>query len=352
MTVAAETKSPDVPRTWPDRVLAALPLATVFTLFALLYAAESWAHKAPWIFFDELYYARLSRQIAGLGEGPGGPFSFEGLYPFWIAPAWLIEDTHTAYATAKYIGALTMTAACVPAYLLARALVSRPLALFVSAATVAVPAMFYTSTLMQETLAYPYAILCFFLIVRALTTPSPAWVGGAVAASAVAPLVRTELLVIPAAFALAAAGFAVTGERARRRWSGSSVWLKAGAAAGVIAAAALFGALALPVSSTWSAAIRHPVAMIEYARSGAASLTIGLGILPAIAGMAALIRPRGAQRLAPARAFAALFAAAAAGFLLSTAAKGVGLGGGANAIEERNLIYLAPLLLTGTALWL
>ena len=92
--------------------------------------------------------------------------------------------------------------------------------------------------------------------------------------------------------------------------------------------------------------------MISYARSGAASVVIGLAVLPAVAGLAALVRPRG-ERLSPARrAFVCLFVSATAGFLLYTAAKGVYFGPLSNPIEERNLIYLVPLLLAGTAIWL
>ena len=92
--------------------------------------------------------------------------------------------------------------------------------------------------------------------------------------------------------------------------------------------------------------------MISYARSGAASVVIGVAILPAIAAMAALVQPRGARGTREQKAFACLFVAAAAGFLLYTAAKGVYLGPVANLIEERNLIYLVPLFLAGTAVWL
>ncbi|MCR6679326.1 hypothetical protein NVV43_28085, partial [Escherichia marmotae] len=80
---------------------------------------------------------------------------------------------------------------------------SRPAAVFAAVATVTVPALSYTSTLMTETLAYPYATLCFFLFVKWFAVRSRGWGAAVVAAALVAPLVRRELAVIPAAFAAA-----------------------------------------------------------------------------------------------------------------------------------------------------
>jgi hypothetical protein len=165
-------------------------------------------------------------------------------------------------------------------------------------------------------------------------------------ATILAPVVRKELAVIPAAFAAAALAFFGVPwlGRSRRRWAIAAVATVAGLA---------FCAWALTfVSTTWSEAAGHPLKMIAYARSGAASVVIGLAILPAIAGLAALVRPRDEESTPARRAFVCLFVTASAGFLLYTAAKGVYFGPLSNPVEERNLIYLVPLLLAGTAIWL
>jgi hypothetical protein len=211
---------------------------------------------------------------------------------------------------------------------------------------VAVPALSYASTLMTETIAYPFATLCFFLIVTGLSTRSRGWLGAAAAAAILAPLVRKELAVIPAGFAVAALAFYALPwlDRSRRRWA----WAIGGA---LSALAVLAWALTF-VSTTWSDAAGHPIKMVAYARSGAGSVVVGLGILPAIAGLAALVRPRGERSTPPRRAFVCLFVAVAAGLLLYTAAKGVYFGPLANPVEERNLIYLVPLVFAGTAMWL
>jgi hypothetical protein len=325
------------------RALAALLI--VFAGLLALYVVEAFAHHSPWIFFDELDYAQNSRKIADLGTQSGAkPFSFEGFYPLLIAPAWLADSVQGGYSAAKAIGAVAMTTALFPAYWLARSLtVSRPLALFAAAATASVAAMSYSSSLMTETLAYPYATLCFFLIVKALAVRSRAWIAGAVVASILAPVVRKELSVIPAAFAVAAIVL-VAGPRLRRRW----------AAAGLGAVALLaFLAWALTlVSTTWSKGIADPLGMVDYGRKGAGVVVVGAAVLPAIAGLAALVRPRDEPRMPARRAFVAIFGAAATGFLLYTAAKGVYFGASGNPVEERNLIYLYPLLFAGAALWL
>ena len=204
-----------------------------------------------------------------------------------------------------------MTTAVLPAYWLARMLAApRRVALFTAAATAAVPALSYTSSLMTETLAYPYAVLCFALIVRALSSRSTGWVVGAVVAAILAPVVRRELAVIPVAFAAAALAFvavrvawtlvAEVGIRDSRHRRG---------------ARARAGWALKYVSTTWSAAIGNPRAMISYARSGVASVVIGVAILPAIAGLAALVPPRSERRTSERNALACLFVAAAAGFL-------------------------------------
>ena len=332
-----------------SRAARALPLLAVFAGLTALYLVEALLHHSPWIFFDELDYSLNARQIADLGTQPGAkPYHFEGFYPFLIAPAWLASSVHAAYAVSKAIGALTMATVVFPAYWLARTLAaSRPVALFAAAATAAVPAMSYSSSLMTETVAYPYATLCFLLIVKGLSSRSRGWwLAGAATASAVAPLIRKELAVIPAAFAVAALAFFSIPwlGRSRRRWA---------AAALVAAGTLVLLAWALTfASTTWSEAVPHPLKMIAYARSGAASVAVGVAILPAIAGLAVLVRPRG-DRSTPARfAFGCLFVPAATGFLLYTAAKGVYFGPLANPVEERNLIYLVPLLFAGTAVWL
>ena len=364
MSVAAprrEAEAQPLARTSFSRFAAVLPQATVFACLAFLYAWQAWLQASPWIYFDELYYARLARSIAetgwtsGLGGSTGGLgniFGLETLYAFVTAPAWLIDNTRHAYDAAKYVGVLTMTATVFPAYLLARTVAPRRPALFAAVASICIPALSYSSLLMQETLAYPYATLCLYLIVRTLATPTRGWIAGAVVASLIAPLVREELVVLPFVLATAAVVLWIStrGRRLRPR-SSLLFWATAAlAGAGLVVVAHV---VARRVSTDWAIATESPEHILDYTVWAAGALAVGVGVLPALAGLTALVRPRGEAPNAARGAFAAASVASVLGFAIYTGAKGAYLASGfGNPIEERNLIYVAPLLFAGTAVWL
>src|SRR6266540_3383664 len=198
MSVATAHPAP-AERTLVDRLLAAVPLLSIFLWLCIVYAVEAWTHGTPWLFGDELELTQLSRSIAETGHAArrGEPHSFNTLWTYALAPAWFIDDMHAAYAAVKYIAVLVMTATAFPAYGIARLVVGRRPALFVAAASAAIPAVAYSSMVVEEPLAYPYATLCLFLILRVLIAPSRWWVVGAALASAIAPSVRGELAVVP-----------------------------------------------------------------------------------------------------------------------------------------------------------
>src|SRR5207249_7503208 len=86
---------------------------------------------APWIMVDELIYSELAKSFAA-----GGHFlvrdhataAYGVVYPALISPAWAIFDSVPhAYAAAKAIDSVLMSLAAVPAYLLARRVLGRPL---------------------------------------------------------------------------------------------------------------------------------------------------------------------------------------------------------------------------------
>src|SRR5207247_4114255 len=89
----------------------------------------------------------------GLGFGPG--------YPLLSSPAYaLFTDAAHAYAAAKAIGSLVMSLAAVPAYLIARRVLGRPLSVAAAVLAVVIPSMAYTSVLMTENAFYPAFLLC------------------------------------------------------------------------------------------------------------------------------------------------------------------------------------------------
>ena len=339
-----------------DRLYSALPLLLAFVWLSILYGWESWDHGTPWLFGDELQLAQLSRSIAETGSPAlrGAPHGFQSLYAYILAPIWWIDDLHHAYATVKYVGVLMMTASIFPAYALARMLVGKPAALFAGAATASIPALVYSPMLIPEPLAYPYAVLCLWLIVKALVERSRGWIAGAVVASAVAPAVRGELALIPVIFGLAAF-FLCWGSEPMRRWrAGWSRGDWVGLVVLGLGALVVFNTLIGHRSVSWDIATGHyKQRMFEYGLWAAGALTIGLGVLPVVAGLAALVRPPGERGSPALRAFVCVSAASILCFGLYTAVKASYISTVfSTRVVERNLIYVAPVLLIATALWL
>lgn len=353
-----EAAAPAVPaRGWYDRVGAAIPLATAFIWLVFLYAWQSWGHVTPWLFGDELQNAQIQRAIAHTGrpEVLGLPHTMESLYNYVLAPVWWIHDTHTAYSVLKYVNSLVMASVMFPTYALARLLVRKPAALFAGVTAATIPALVYSSFVLEEPAAYPYAALCFWMITRALMLRTRRALALAVVASLVAPLVRGELSMVPALFALAAL-FLWWGSPRARAWRAG--WSRAdwlGAVFLIVGAAIIVNAAIAAHSHQWLIATGYErTRMFRYGLWAAGALTIGLGVLPAVAGLSALFRRRGAPPRGPAeRAFAAVFVSGLVAFGWYTAVKAAYLSVVfSTLVEERNLIYVAPLLLVATAVWL
>ena len=348
---AAAPESP-----WFDRVYRALPLATVFVALLAIYAWQASRHTSPWLFTDELELSQISRAIEATGHGArrGEPYFWQTLYTWLIAPAWAAKSTSTAYAIVKYIGVLVMTLTVVPTYFLARTIVSPRAALFAAAGAAAVPALAYAPMILEEPLSYPYAALAFLAMAMALRRRNVWWIGAAVALSLLGGFVRGELGVLPVVLILAAGLYAITSEAGRRWRSRFTTWDWVGAivlGAGLII---LFSGLVGKFSQSWAIATgNYRGRMIDFGLQAVGSLTIGVGLLPVVAALAALARPRDEERTPELRAFTSLFAAAAIGFGVYTAVKASYLSTVfGTTVQERNLIYLVPLVFVGTALWL
>jgi hypothetical protein len=343
-------------RTLADRVLAAVPLLSIFLWLAIVYVIQAWAHKTPWLFGDELELTQLSRAIADTGHAArrGDPYSFTTLWTYVLAPAWLIDNLHSAYATVKYLTVIVMTATAFPAYGLARLFVGRRPALFVAAASAAIPALGYSSMIVEEPFAYFWSTLALFLILRALITPSRWWIGSAVVASLIAPFVRGELAMIPVVFLLAGVFLFWQSEYVSQWRKSWSAWDWVGFVTLVIGAVVIVSAVLGHRSLEWNYTTRIARGkMLDLTLNAAGALTIGLGVLPVVAGLAALWRAPGEAARRELRIFRSVLLAAIITFGLYTAVKAayVSIKFGTYTYE-RNLIYLAPLLFAGTALWL
>jgi hypothetical protein len=356
MTVATSRARPARDRTLADRFLGVVPLLAIFFWLCVIYAWQAWRHGSPWLFGDELELSQLSRAIAATGHAArrGQPHPFDSLYTYLIAPAWRIHNTQHAYDTIKYLNVLVMSAVAFPTYGIARILTGKGPALFAAAAAAVIPALFYSSLIVEEPLAYPYATLCLFLIINALLRRGRWWWIAAVVASLIAPLVRGELIVIPATFVLGVL-FLVWQSNVSRQWRARWTigdWI--GAAVVVVGAAVLFSALMGHRSYEWLVATGfYKHRMFTLGMRAAGALTIGLGILPVVVGLATLWAPRGERFRIELRVFRCVLLAAVITFGWYTAVKASYLSTSfATVTVERNLMYLAPLFFAATALWL
>jgi hypothetical protein len=337
-----------------DRFLAAIPAAIVVLSVLIFYGVEAWARRTPWIFTDEVEWTDISRAIEATGHAArrGQPTYFKSVYAFFLAPFWAIHSTAAAYAAIKYAQAVLMTLAAVPTYLLAKMLVSKRAAFAVAFLSICIPGMAYAASIEPEVLAYPYYALASWLIVRSLTTGRRRDFAFAIAAALVAVLVRSpQFGTIPASFVIAAAGLWVTGPRGRalrRNWSRSDTL---GAVVLLVGGLFLFNRIFLQHIQEWQISTQYwKNRMVDLGLRAGLAFTVGLGLLPVIGGFTALRLPE--RKGQPAyRAFAAYLAASIICVSLYTAVKAAYLSTVfATLWEERNMIYLSPLLLIGTAL--
>ena len=336
------------------RLQGAIPLLAAYCGLAALYAWQASEHPVPTLYSDEIEMMQLSRSIAETGEAArrGDPYGMPTLVAYFLAPVWWLGSAATSYATAKLLLVLAMTATIFPAYALARLVVTRWYALAAAAAAAAVPALAYSPVLVEEPLAYPLSTLCLWLIARAYIEPSWMRIGTAVVVMAAAMLTRTQLSILFAIFVLGFLWYAWQSERAREWRSTWTRWDWAGAVALMVGIAVGFSAFVGHFSQSWRDTTGYYRERIfEHASWAAGALAIGIGVLPVIAGIAALARPRGEPRDSKTRAFVVTSVAALVVFLAYTGIKGAFISlQFSTLVVERNLIYLCPILFASTAM--
>lgn len=335
-----------------DRLLAAYPLLLAYVLLLILYSWQTTKHSTPWLFTDELQWASQSRGVAQHGveqlRGQGVPF--DSLYAYLIAPAWWLHSASSGYAAAKYINAIVMTASLFPGYALARLFVSRVPALACGVATAAIPAVAYVGLLIPEPLAYFWSTLTLYLIARALLRPSRGAVALTVGALLVGLAVRGQLIVLFLVACIAAVGMAATGARGRRLIGSWSTAERIGAGTLALGVAIALGAFVTHHSNVWQVGTQLHHRLVTYGLWAVGAFTIGIGVLPVVVALAWLLGNR--FRSAEDRALGSVFTGAAVAFFLYTAVKASYLSTNfAIRVEERNLIYVAPVVFAVVARW-
>jgi hypothetical protein len=336
------------------RFQSAVPLLVVYFGLAALYAWQASRHPVPTIFTDELELTQLSRAISetGVPARRGEPYGLATLVAYVLAPVWWLGSATAAYAAAKLVLVLAMTAVVFPAYALARLVVPRWYALGAAGAAAAVPALAYSSILVEEPIAYPLTTLALWLIARALARPSWGRVAAALAASAAAALTRTQLAILFAVLALGLLWLGWQSELVRRWRSSWNRWDWVGGVTLVVGIALGLSAAMGHVSTSWrETTFLYKDRIFDHATWAVGALAIGIGVLPLLAGIAALARPTGEPRDPKTRAFVVTSTIALAVFLAYAGIKGAYISTVfSTLVVERNLIYLCPILFAATAL--
>jgi hypothetical protein len=308
---------------------------------------------APWIMVDELIYSELAKSFAGSGRflvRGDANFGVGLVYPALIAPAWrLFGAVPDAYAAAKAINSVLMSLAALPAYALARRIVSQPLSLLAALLAVAVPSLVYTGTLMTENAFYPLFLLCVWLLVLTLERPSPALQVAVLAAAFVAFLTRAQAVALVPAFALAPPLYVRWRHdpwRALARWT-TLYALIAVAVVGGLAFQAVRGRSVLGAYEAATGGDYTVGGSLRWLVYHLGELSLYVGVLP-LAAFALLVWL--APRLS--RELQAFLAAALPVSLLLVVEVAVFASVQVQRIEERNMFYVAPLLLIALVAWI
>ena len=306
---------------------------------------------APWIMVDELVYSELAKSVAATGhflirDQPSGSYGF--VYPLVIAPAWrTFGSVPSAYGAAKAINSVAMSLAAVPAYFLARRVLSQWLSLAAALLAVAVPSMVYTGTLMTENAFYPIFVAAALVLVLMLEKPT--WqrqllvLGIALVAFATrAQAVALFPAILTAPLLLGWRGLA------RFRVLYGTV---AGVAVVAIAGEALRGRSPLAVLGAYQTTSHEHYHLVDVARWALwhlAGLDLYLGVIPFAAFLVLCLEWRRLD--GPQRAFMAGTGMLALWLWLEVSA--FASIPTVQRIEERNLFYVAPFFLIALLLWI
>ena len=342
----------------PGLIVAGVVLLSIVVRYML-----ALDQTAPWLMGDELRYADMAKSF--LDEGSlffrEAPTSFATAYPALIAPAWAAADIETAYEIAKAINVVLLTSAAVVVFLWMRRLVPLPYALAAAGLVLLMPTFAYTGMLMMENAALPAFLLGAFVIARAIERPTIVWQLAVFAAIALAALLRVQLVTLAIVYLTAillAAVFesraGIQGMRASLARFGASFVVIAVGAIGFLAFKLLSGSGLTSGLGAYSAvgeADYDPGQVARWFAWHLGELALSVGFLPAVAfgALLAVALGRGSIPTPAGRAFVAVAAASTFWFVLQAAAFASRF---SERIEERYMVYAAPLLLMALLVWL
>jgi hypothetical protein len=324
------------------------------TVFRALAAREM---PGPFIFVDELIYSELAKSFAAGGHFlvRDVPTSGYGVvYPVLISPAYrLFDNLPTAYAAVKTINSLAMSLAAVPAYLLARRMLTKELALFAALLTVAVPSMVYTGTVMTENVFYGLFLLVTLVLVAMLERPTVGRQAALLVLVVAAYLTRAQSLAFAPAVLVAPVLLAFFERRPLRSAFARFAVLYGAVVAGgallvvvqVVRGRSLGDLLgAYSVVSNQHYGVRQ---VADFTLWHAADLSLYVGVIPLAASILLVARARRETR--EVQSFLAAAIPLAVSFTLVVAAFATRFA--SDRIHERNLFQLTPLLFIGLLVW-
>ena len=353
-TARTDLPAPARPRTWLRGPLWVW-LFALYSISVVVLLTLGLRIKSPWIMVDELVYSDTARSLAdGAGFTVHGVHAGYGyVYPLFLSLPYLFAShVSDAYDWARVLNAFLMCSAVFPAYLLARRVVRPPTALVAAALAVALPPLVYVGTLMTENAFYPLFLWLALALVVALELPTARNQVLVLALCVVLYLTRAQAAALVAAVLTAPLALAWI-ERGRPRRL--SPWkLTYGLVAGGVLLVLVYElARGRSVTSVFGgySVIGHtsyrfwPV--LEWIVLHLAGLALALWVIPFAATVVVLASARHLDR--PLRVFAA--ATASLGFWLVLEV-GVFASRFSERIEERNLFYLAPLMLIALLAWI
>lgn len=306
---------------------------------------------APWIMVDELTYASLAKSFADGGrfllrDMPTTAYGF--VYPVLLAPAWFLFDAiPQAYAAAKAINSFVVSLSAIPAYLLARRVLSPYYALGAAVLVMSVPTLLYAGMLMTENAFYPAFLLAALAMCMWLEKPDLKRTAFVLGAALLAYLTRAQAVAILPA--LAVAPFLVSGRKALREFR----WLFTAGVGAVLLVLVVQLARGASVFGLFGA--YYVAGKSNYTASGVShwllwhweELILSFGIVPFAALIVLTLTMRGRERAD--RAFLATAVTLSFALVLEVATFASVY---ALRIEERTMIYVVPLFLIALMLWI
>ena len=341
------------------RVSPVVGLTAIVSVAAAVRVLLARAETEPKVFPDEVVYTALAKNIAQHGMPMlQGHFEigYSVLYPAFLSPAYrLASDGAAAFAAVKTMNAVVMALTALPAYALARRVLSQGWSLGLAALVVLEPWMAYASLTMTEALFLPAFTALAFGLALMLERPTVRRQLLVFFALALLVGIRPQALVLAGSIAVAVALKALLAGSGRRDVVRDHTVVLGGFVLALLAALiALAGGVSLPAGKEAGPLLTvayNPFGLAKWTLWNLAIYELGLGVVALAAFPLALRGLLGRSASDRERALGIAALTLPAGLLasvtaLSSSQYGLGI------LHERSLFYATPLVLVCLAQWL